>query len=603
MCGIVGLIGFQPVGDRLLEAMKRLEYRGYDSAGIATVTNGALRVVRAAGKLQALRERLRNDPVAGPVGIGHIRWATHGPPTESNAHPHVSGTVAVVHNGIIENYGDLKSELVGSGVVFASDTDTEVVAHLLAGELQDGAAPLEALNSVLRRIRGSFALAIVFAEDDKAIYVARKGSPMVLGLGGSGTSVGSDAIALSGLAEQLCYLEDGDWGRISAANFRLFDHNNSPVERPFVPMTVESQDVSKGNWRTFMEKEIYEQPDALERTMAYYRREGSRMTDKLPSPDRLNGIVINACGSSFIAGLLGKYWLERLSRLRVSVEISSEFRYRKPVIDPSTLYLFISQSGETSDTLAALRHCLAEGVQTCAISNVESSSIAREADTFLPTFAGPEIGVASTKALMCQLGVLVELSLSVAACRGAPQETLTAAHEALSELPRRIGELTQLSSRLEQVALSLQFAETILFIGRGPNYALALEGALKLKELSYIHAEAYAAGELKHGAIALVERGTPVIVISPSGPHFDKTLSNAREVMARGGRIILITDEQGVHEAEDVATETIVLPTIESTVAPVAMLIPLQLLALHTARQLGRDIDQPRNLAKSVTVE
>jgi glucosamine--fructose-6-phosphate aminotransferase (isomerizing) len=607
MCGIVGIIGHGPVAPLLVDALKRLEYRGYDSAGVATIESGQLARRRAEGKLINLEKRLQAEPLDGTIGIGHTRWATHGVPNETNAHPHFSSDVAIVHNGIIENFAELRSELEGDGYRFESQTDTEVVAHLVARELKQGAQPVDAAYRALKRLEGAFALAIMFRGDDVLIVAARNGPPLAVGHGDGEMYIGSDAIALAPFTRSITYLEDGDWAVVRRSRAQIYNMTGAPVDRQRRQSVGTSFLVDKGNHRHFMEKEIHEQPEVISHTLAHYLDFTSGVSRKLDLPFDFAGLdrlVISACGTAYLAGLVGKYWFERYARLPVDIDIASEFRYREMPIQPKSAALFVSQSGETADTLASLRYCRNAGVPIGAIVNVRESTIAREADVTLPTLAGPEIGVASTKAFTCQLSVLASLAVAAAKARG----TISAAQErglvrSLSEAPRYASQVLKLDGQLEKVARALAHYRHVLYLGRDTSYPLAMEGALKLKEISYIHAEGYAAGELKHGPIALVDEEMPVIVIAPHDRVFEKTVSNMQEVAARGGRIILITDRKGAAAATVDAMETIVLPDVPEIIAPIIYALPVQMLAYFTAVFMGTDVDQPRNLAKSVTVE
>ncbi len=607
MCGIVGIVGQTPVAPLIVDALKRLEYRGYDSAGVATLDHGQLDRRRAEGKLVNLEKRLGEEPLGGMIGIGHTRWATHGVPNEANAHPHFAEDVAVVHNGIIENFAELREELKRDGVVFASQTDTEVVAHLVAREVKNGASPKDAAFAALKRLRGAFALAIMFRGDEDLIVGARNGPPLAVGHGEGEMYLGSDAIALAPFTNAITYLEDGDWVVLRRNGMEIFDMAGQPVERPRQQSVGTSLLVDKGNHRHFMEKEIHEQPEVISHTLANYLNfaDGTVADFDLPFDfAKIERLAISACGTAYLAGLIGKYWLERYARLPVDIDIASEFRYREMPLPKNSAALFISQSGETADTLASLRYCREEGIPISAIVNVRESTIARESDGIFPTLAGPEIGVASTKAFTCQLSVLAALTLKAAKARGtiSPEEEQALVRE-LSEAPRYASQALKLSASIEKVARELSHVRHVLYLGRDTNYPLALEGALKLKEISYIHAEGYAAGELKHGPIALIDEQMPVIVIAPHDRIFEKTVSNMQEVAARGGRIVLITDEKGAQNATLETLETIVLPDVPEFVAPIIYALPIQMLAYHTAVIMGTDVDQPRNLAKSVTVE
>lgn len=608
MCGIVGILGREPVAPLLVDALRRLEYRGYDSAGIATLEEGQLTRRRAGGKLVNLEARLSAEPLSGRAGIGHTRWATHGAPTESNAHPHATERVAIVHNGIIENFQALKREISAAGRKFQSETDTEVVAHLITMALDRGMKPVEAMADTLKRLEGAFALAVLFAGEEDLLVAARRGSPLAVGHGEGEMFLGSDAIALAPFTSSITYLEDGDWAVVTRRSVKIFNERDVLVDRPIVHSVAASLTVDKGNHRHFMLKEIYEQPEVISHTLGHYVDFLAHRTS-LPedTPIDFRGVgrlAMSACGTASYAGLIGKYWFERLAKLPVEIDIASEFRYREPPLAAGGLALFISQSGETADTLASLRYCAGAGQKIGAIVNVPTSTIAREADYVLPTLAGPEIGVASTKAFTCQLTVLFSLAVAAARQRGA----ITAAEEerlvtAAIEVPRHAAHALKLEAEIETLAKELAKASDVLYLGRGTSYPLALEGALKLKEISYIHAEGYAAGELKHGPIALIDETVPVIVIAPHDALFEKTVSNMQEVAARGGRIILLTDRRGAAEASLQTMATLVLPDLAPELAPIVYSIPVQLLAYHTAVVRGTDVDQPRNLAKSVTVE
>jgi glucosamine--fructose-6-phosphate aminotransferase (isomerizing) len=607
MCGIVGIVGHTPVAPLIVDALKRLEYRGYDSAGIATIEHGRLARRRAEGKLVNLERRLRDEPLDGLIGIGHTRWATHGVPNETNAHPHFSKDVAIVHNGIIENFSELRTELMAEGYEFTSQTDTEVVAHLISRELERGATPVEAAHRALKRLEGAFALAIMFRGDEDLIVGARNGPPLAVGHGEGEMFLGSDAIALAPFTRSITYLEDGDWAVVRRNQMQIFDMSGAPVERARQQSVGTSFLVDKGNHRHFMEKEIHEQPEVISHTLAHYLdfTQGAPKPIELPFDfATLDRLAIAACGTAYLAGLIGKYWFERYARLPVDIDIASEFRYREMPLSKNSAAFFVSQSGETADTLASLRYCRSQGVKIGAIVNVRESTIARESDVIFPTLAGPEIGVASTKAFTCQLSVLAGLALCAASARGTiDRERERTLVRQLSEAPRIASQVLKLDERIEQVARELARVNHVLYLGRDTSYPLALEGALKLKEISYIHAEGYAAGELKHGPIALIDENMPVIVIAPHDRIFDKTMSNMQEVAARGGRIILITDQKGAERSSVKTMETIVLPDVPEIITPLIYALPVQLLAYHTAVFMGTDVDQPRNLAKSVTVE
>jgi glucosamine--fructose-6-phosphate aminotransferase (isomerizing) len=608
MCGIVGIIGREPVAGHLVDALKRLEYRGYDSAGVATLDHGALGRRRAEGKLAALEKRLAKEPLAGNIGIGHTRWATHGKPTESNAHPHATDRVAVAHNGIIENFRELRERLSKNGSKFSSETDTEVVAHLVTAEMKQGKTPVEAVAAALKQLRGAFALAFLFAGEDDLMIGARKGSPLAIGYGDGEMYLGSDAIALAPFTDTISYLEDGDWAVLTHKGVEIHDEAGGAVERPVLKSTASAQLVDKGNHKHFMAKEIHEQPEVVGHTLAHYidlTTEKVVLPGKLPFDwKKLKRLSLSACGTAYYAGLVAKYWFERFAKLPVEIDIASEFRYREAPLEKGDLAIFISQSGETADTLATLRYAKQHQQHVLSVVNVPTSTIARESDVVMPTLAGPEIGVASTKAFTCQLAVLACLAIAAGRARG----ELSADDEqklvrALIGVPRLMAEALALEPQIEKLAEGLAKVHDVLYLGRGTSFPIALEGALKLKEISYIHAEGYAAGELKHGPIALIDETMPVIVIAPFDRVFEKTVSNMQEVAARGGKIILVTDSQGAKEAPVDSTEIIVLPDMASTVTPLVYAIPVQLIAYHTAAVIGTDVDQPRNLAKSVTVE
>ena len=607
MCGIIGIVGKDDVAGRLLDGLHRLEYRGYDSAGIATVDDGAIKRRRAEGKLANLAAVLAAEPLAGTTGIAHTRWATHGAPTTSNAHPHATREVALVHNGIIENFKPLREELIARGRHFESQTDTEVVAHLVSEKVEQGLSPQDAVAQVLPRLQGAFALAILFRAHPELLIGARLGSPLVVGYGDGETYLGSDALALAPLTQRIAYLEEGDWVVITREGAQIYDRDNVPVERPVTISGLTGATISKGNHRHYMAKEIYEQPVVVAQTLKSYLR---RLDNQVALPDmefdlgRVKRITIVACGTSFYAGMIAKYWFEKFARVPVDIDVASEFRYRDPVLEPGGLALFISQSGETADTLAALRHAKAQGQIIAVVVNVPTSSMAREADLLLPTHAGPEIGVASTKAFTCQLAVLAALAANLARANGrlTPEAEARIVHH-LAEAPAAINEALAHDKEIEAMAHLVAPARDVLYLGRGQDYPMALEGALKLKEISYIHAEGYAAGEMKHGPIALIDDKVPVIVIAPSGPLFDKTVSNMQEVQARGGKVILISDAPGLALAGEGCVATIEMPSVHPLIAPLVYAVPVQLLAYHVAVSKGTDVDQPRNLAKSVTVE
>ncbi|NKB52438.1 MAG: glutamine--fructose-6-phosphate transaminase (isomerizing) [Rhizobiaceae bacterium] len=612
MCGIVGIVGTRPVAPLIVDALKRLEYRGYDSAGVATVEQGVLDRRRAEGKLVNLQERLDSSPLSGTIGIGHTRWATHGAPIEVNAHPHFSSGVAVVHNGIIENFRELRKNLEADGFEFSSQTDTEVVAHLVEKGLRDGLSPEDAAHQAIQQLRGAFALAVMFDSDDNLIVAARSGPPLAIGHGEGEMYLGSDAVALAPFTNRITYLEDGDWAIIRRNDLAIFDTSGQTVSRQQQTSVGSALMVDKGNHRHFMIKEIYEQPEVIGHTLANYvdfNAEKIALRDmgdtqnplEFSKLDRLN---ITACGTAYLAGYLSKYWFERYARLPVDIDVASEFRYREVPLSENGLSLFISQSGETADTLAGLKYCEESGQRLAAIVNVRESTIARSSHNVFPTLAGPEIGVASTKAFTCQLSVLASLAIGAGVQRGhideAQEKELV---RALAETPRYANEVLKLEDEIKELAHSLANKEHVLYLGRDTNYPLAMEGALKLKELSYIHAEAYAAGELKHGPIALVDEEMPIVVIAPHDRIFEKTVSNMQEVAARGGNIILITDPKGAAEVGMDEAKVIVMPEMPEIITPIVYSLPIQMLAYHTAVHMGTDVDQPRNLAKSVTVE
>jgi glutamine---fructose-6-phosphate transaminase (isomerizing) len=607
MCGIIGIVGGEEVADRLVDGLRRMEYRGYDSAGVCTVDDGALVRRRAPGKLGNLVRELERHPAPGTTGIAHTRWATHGAPTAANAHPHATGEVALVHNGIIENFRQLREELAGRGRVFESETDSEVVAHLISEGVEAGKSPEEAVQAALPQLRGAFALAIAFRAHPDLLIGARLGSPLVIGYGDDETYLGSDALALAPLTQRIAYLDEGDWVVISRGGARIFDRDNKAAVREITTSGASAAAIEKGNYRHFMQREIFEQPTVVAQTLHSYVRQVDQSI-ALPQFDfdlsTVKRITIVACGTSFYAGMVAKYWFERFARLPVDIDVASEFRYREPVLEPGGLALFISQSGETADTLAALRHCKAAGQTIAVVVNVPTSSMAREADLLLPTHAGPEIGVASTKAFTCQLAVLAALAAHLAVKRGRmnrAEEAEVVRH--LIETPACLNAALDRDEEIAGMAHLIAPARDVLYLGRGPDYPLALEGALKLKEISYIHAEGYASGEMKHGPIALIDEAVPVIVLAPSGPLFEKTVSNMQEVRARGGKIVLISDDEGIAEAGDGCLATIAMPRVHPLIAPLVYAVPVQLLAYHVACAKGTDVDQPRNLAKSVTVE
>ena len=607
MCGIIGIVSEKPVADRLIDGLRRMEYRGYDSAGICVVKDGELVRRRAPGKLSNLTKVLVEDPAESVTGIAHTRWATHGAPTAGNAHPHATSEVAIVHNGIIENFKELRAELAEQGREFESETDSEVVAHLISHQIESGKNPEDAVREVLPRLRGAFALAIAFRAHPDFLIGARLGSPLVIGHGDGEMFFGSDALALAPLTQRITYLEEGDWAIVRRDRAQIFDAEGRETFRPVQPSGASAAAVEKGNYRHFMQKEIFEQPTVVAQTLgSYLRREDNSVA--LPQFEfdisAIKRLTIVACGTSFYAAMVAKYWFEQFARVPVDIDVASEFRYRDPVLEEGGLALFISQSGETADTLAALRHCKAQGQVIGVVVNVPTSTMAREADLLLPTHAGPEIGVASTKAFTCQLAVLAALAAHMAVNKGRMTregETEVAKH--LLEAPAALNAALDHDDDIAAMAPLIAPARDVLYLGRGADYPLALEGALKLKEISYIHAEGYASGEMKHGPIALIDDDVPVVVIAPSGPLFEKTVSNMEEVRARGGKVVLISDANGLGQAGEGCLATIEMPVVHPLIAPLVYAIPVQLLAYHVAVVKGTDVDQPRNLAKSVTVE
>ncbi len=606
MCGIVGVLGKGAVAELLVDALKRLEYRGYDSTGVATVGARDIERRRAEGKLRNLEALLSSEPLGGNAGIGHTRWATHGKPSEANAHPHMTDDVAVVHNGIIENFRELKAELQTEGAAFTSDTDTEVIAHLITRELRDGKDPIAAVNKVLSQLQGAFALAMIFKGYDDLMIAARQGSPLAIGYGDGEMYVGSDAIALAPFTDNIAYLEDGDWAVITREGVTIHGRDGAVVDRGVVKSAATGLIVDKGNFRHFMVKEIHEQPEVVGHTLAHYLDLAS---DEVALPDlpfdfaNISRLSLSACGTAFYACVVAKYWFERWAKLPVDVDIASEFRYREIAMEKGGAALFVSQSGETADTLASLRYCREQNQHVLSIVNVRESSIARESNGVLPTLGGPEIGVASTKAFTCQLTVLACLAIAAGKARGTIGPELEAELvQALVEVPRHMAEILRDETPYEELAHSLSKAKDVLYLGRGTSYPIALEGALKLKEISYIHAEGYAAGELKHGPIALIDESVPVIVIAPRDELFDKTVSNMQEVAAREGKIILVSDADAA-SAGCAVQATLPVPTVHPFVSPLVYAVPMQLIAYYTAVFMGTDVDQPRNLAKSVTVE
>ena len=608
MCGIVGIAGTRDVAPIILEALKRLEYRGYDSAGIATLDHGAIERRRAPGKLNKLGAVLQERPLHGTTGIGHTRWATHGAPTESNAHPHASAHVAIVHNGIIENFRELKVELSAKGHKFESETDSETAAHLVTQLMGEGLAPDAAAKQAVARLTGAYSIAMIFKDHEGLLVGARRGAPLAVGYADDEAYIGSDAFALAPFTNRVSYLEEGDVVVIRGPQVSIFDAEGRPANREIKITSASAALVDKAGHSHFMAKEIHEQPEVVGHTLAHYldpsgpvvRRQGKGLREALVKASRL---TISACGTAYYAGMVGKYWFEKLARLSVETDVASELRYRNPVYPEHGVALFVSQSGETADTLAALRDAKAKGQTTIAVVNVAESSIAREADIVLPTYAGPEIGVASTKAFTCQLAALACFAIAAGEARGhlseADEKELCAS---LLETPRHIAEFLKQEGTIKAVAEEIAKARDVLYMGRGASFPLALEGALKLKEISYIHAEGYAAGEMKHGPIALIDEAVPIIVIAPHDAHFEKTISNMQEVMARGGKVLLISDKEGIAKAGKVWA-SIEVPTTNAFITPLIYAIPVQLLAYYAAIAKGTDVDQPRNLAKSVTVE
>ena len=606
MCGIVGVLGTHEVAPTLVEALKRLEYRGYDSAGIATVNSGVLDRRRAVGKLVNLSDLLVHQPLAGKSGIGHTRWATHGAPSVANAHPHQAGAVAVVHNGIIENFRELRSELADNGISFTTETDTETVALLTQHYMDQGLSPVDAATKTLTRLEGAFALAFLFHGEDDLMIAARKGSPLAVGYGDGEMFVGSDAIALAPLTNRIAYLEEGDRAVLTRQSVEIYDSAGTLANREVKTVAIDSARIDKAGHKHFMAKEIAEQPSVIAEALSNYLTQEGNIT--LPGEgidfSQVDRITMVACGTASYACLTAKYWFEQIARIPVEVDVASEFRYREPPVPARTLALFVSQSGETADTLAALRYCEGKADKIVSVVNVAESSIARESDLALPIYAGVEVGVASTKAFTCQLSVLLMLALKAGLDKGTVAPAELADHvSALRGLPNAINTALEQDAAIKETARKLSHARDVLFLGRGTLFPLALEGALKLKEISYIHAEAYASGELKHGPIALIDEDVPVVVMAPRDGLFDKTVSNMQEVMARKGKVILISDREGLTEAGEGVWDKIEMPPISDTIAPILYAIPAQLLAYHTAVAKGTDVDQPRNLAKSVTVE
>ena len=608
MCGIVGIVGDAPVAGRLVDALKRLEYRGYDSAGVATLESGAIARRRAEGKLGNLASKLGMEPLGGHIGIGHTRWATHGAPTETNAHPHATERVAIVHNGIIENFRELLEDLARDGYRPQTQTDTESVALWVTRELDNGAEPELAVARTLKNLKGAFALAFIFRGQDGLLIAARHGAPLAVGYGTTEMYLGSDAMALAPFTSRLTYLEDGDWAVITPTGVTIRDGKDALVEREQMLSQTSALLVDKGNHRHFMAKEIYEQPETISHTLSHYVDMGAEkvaIRETLPFDFAdLSRLTMSACGTAYYAGAIAKYWFERYARLPVDLDVASEFRYREPPLEKGGLSLFISQSGETADTLAALRYCASQGQHIASLVNTVESTIARESGVVFPILCGPEIGVASTKALTAQLTALASLSIAAGRARGVVSaEQETALVRAMTALPSAVSAALAAEEQIMDISKRLSRAKDVLYLGRGAMFPVAMEGALKLKEISYIHAEGYAAGELKHGPIALVDEAMPVIVVAPSDELVDKTLSNMQEVAARGGNIILITDAEGARTVGHGVADIIEIPHVHSFVAPILATIPVQLLAYHTAVFMGTDVDQPRNLAKSVTVE
>jgi glucosamine--fructose-6-phosphate aminotransferase (isomerizing) len=611
MCGIIGILGDQPAAPRLVEALKRLEYRGYDSAGVALLEGGKLKRLRAPGKLSNLDAKVKDTPTKATTGIGHTRWATHGQPNETNAHPHASGRVAIVHNGIIENFRELREAMEARGRKFETETDSETIAHLIDEALSKGLKPKEAFKVTLDQLRGAFAIAAIIEGEENLILGGRRGSPLVIGIGEKEMFLGSDALAVGPFTQRVIYLEEGDWCVLSRTSFEVFDGAGKKVERTETHVPAAGAAAEKGNYRHFMQKEIYEQPDYVGRTVSAYidayelkavlpTREGKKALDFT----QFERIQIVACGTAYYAGFVAKYWFEQLAGVVTDVDVASEFRYREPVLGPRTLAIMVTQSGETADTKAALEYCKSKGVMTAAVVNVPTSSIARECDAILPTLAGVEIGVASTKAFTAQLCAL----LATAIAAGRQRSFLSREREkeiigAMIELPRLIGEALKTEKQIMALAPEISKARDILYLGRGQHYPIALEGALKLKEISYIHAEGYASGELKHGPIALIDEATPVIMAAPHDHLLEKSLSNLQEVAARRGKVLLVSDKAGIKQAGNAPWGTIEIPDCERVIQPIVTVVPLQLLAYHVAIEKGTDVDQPRNLAKSVTVE
>ncbi len=607
MCGIVGILGKDPAAGQILDSLKRLEYRGYDSAGIATLVNGHIERRRSEGKLNNLADKLQADPLEGIVGIGHTRWATHGAPNEVNAHPHATDQVAIVHNGIIENFQELRLELEDAGHSFVTETDSEVIVHLITDKLKQGLPPVEAASQAIKHLEGAFALGVIFQGEDDLMVAARRGSPLAIGRGDGEMFIGSDAFALAPMTNRVTYLEDGDWAEIHRDHVVIYNDAGQVVNRQEKLISPAAALVDKGDHKHFMAKEIFEQPEVIGHTLGAYinpLKQTVQVPDAAFDLGQVSKITMTACGTAFYATMVAKYWFEQLARLPAEIDIASEFRYREAAMQEGGLSLFVSQSGETADTLAALKYCREQNQHIASIVNVEESSIARESDLILPTHAGPEIGVASTKAFTCQLTVLACLALAAGRARGkVSRDGEIRLVRALMEIPRHAAQCLHQESQIRLLAHDLAKATDVLYLGRGLHYAIALEGALKLKEISYIHAEGYAAGELKHGPIALIDEDVPVVVLAPCDSMFEKTVSNMQEVIARGGKVILISDEKGIELAGKDCWASIEVPYTDPYVAPILYSLPVQLLAYHTAVAKGTDVDQPRNLAKSVTVE
>jgi len=611
MCGIIGILSDKPAAPRLVEALKRLEYRGYDSAGVALLEAGKLKRLRAPGKLNNLDEKVRELPLKAGVGIGHTRWATHGQPNETNAHPHASGRVAIVHNGIIENFRELREAMEGRGRKFETETDSETIAHLIDEGLGNGLSASDAFKATLDQLRGAFAIAAIIEGEENLILGGRRGSPLVIGIGDKEMFLGSDALAVGPFTSRVIYLEEGDWCELTRTSFQVFDAAGKKVERAETFVPAAGAAAEKGNYRHFMQKEIYEQPDFAGRTISAYveafdlkavlpTRPGKQVLDFT----KFDRIQIIACGTAYYAGFVAKYWFEQLAGIVTDVDVASEFRYREPVLGPKTLAIVVTQSGETADTKAAMEYCKAKGVTTAAVVNVPTSSIARECDAILPTLAGVEIGVASTKAFTAQLCALLATAIAAGRARDFLSRESEKEHvAAMLELPRLISEALKIETQVQKLAIEIAKARDVLYLGRGPHYPIALEGALKLKEISYIHAEGYAAGELKHGPIALIDEHTPVIMAAPHDHLLEKSLSNLQEVAARRGKVFLVSDAAGIKQAGNSPAGTIQIPDCLRAIQPIVTTIPLQLLAYHVAVEKGTDVDQPRNLAKSVTVE